>query len=1000
MTVSAFARLDRRRLRTIVLAVVAALAVVALAAGLLSNLHAHTPTGRWETPLPPVVLGMIVGLTYGLLAVGLVLVYRTNRIINFAHGEIGAFGAAFFGLAVVRWHVPYWIALPFGLAIGALVGGIAEVAVIRRLRKAPRLMSVVATLAVGAVVVGFARAVNSTAGAGFTYPEPSGLPTFRIGGLLVTRAYTGMLVFGPLIVIALIVFLRKSRYGLALRAAAAAPETARMSGVFAARMSSLAWALAGALSAFTAIITQPSLGFTGAQSFGPPLLLRALAAAAIGRMTNLAGALVAGVGLGVAEQLLLWNYSQAGLVDLVLFSVIVVALLVQRSRVGREEEERGSWAAVQALKPLPDALRRIWLVRHLGTIVGTIALAFAAVLPLFISHSASVTLSGIFALAIVGLSLGIVTGLGGQLSVGQFAIAAVAAVVSYRITAHGGNFFLAFLYAALAAGFVSLLLGIPALRARGLMLTVTTLAFALITPTWLLGQSWMLGDGVNPSQPAPFGARLESGRSYYVFALVLLVIVMVIARNIRRGGLGRILTAIRDNEDNARAFSVAAVRVKAQAFVLSGFIAGLGGALYAHSLVRINPVSFPTRVSIDLVVMAVIGGLGITSGPLLGALLVLAFPAFVPLDSAGLTATSLGQLLIIMYLPGGIAQVVEPLRNRIASTIARRAGVDVAAAFVAATPAGHEQLERPGLRIRDLGNEAQVTPVASVLLEANDLVKSFGGVRAVDHVSLTITSGETVGLIGPNGAGKTTTFELLSGFIRPDRGTVWFDGQDVTRLGPETRATLGLIRSFQDSALFPTLTVVESVALAAERTHPTRFVSSLTRLSAGERAKRAYADDVIGLMGLGPYRDMQIQELSTGTRRITEMACLVATRPSLLLFDEPSTGIAQRETEALGAVIEQIKDALGVTLVIIEHDMPLIMGIADRIVAMADGRVIASGEPRAVQNDPMVVEAYLGGTLAAIERSGPARSDNGTGGDRPKKKKTAPKRRPRAGQTS
>jgi len=969
---------DRSRARRGAIVGAGAAAAVVLAVSLLPKLHAHTTSGRWETPLPPIVLGMIVGLTYGLLAVGLVLVYRTNRIVNFAHGEIGAFGAALFGLAVTRWHIPYWVAFPFGLAMGGLVGGAAEAAVVRRLRKAPKIMSVVATLAVGALVVGFARALNATAGAGFQYPEPSGLPTFRIGGLLVTRAYMAMLVFGPLVVIGLIVFLRKSRYGLALRAAAAAPDTARMAGVFSARMSSLAWVLAGALSAFTAIVTQPSLGFTGAQSFGPPLLLRALAAAAIGRMTNLAGALAAGIGLGIVEQLLLWNYSQAGLVDVVLFAIILLTLILQRARVGREDEERGSWTAVQALRPLPDALRQVWLIRNLGAVVGIVSLAFAATLPLYISNTASVTLSGIFALAIVGLSLGIVTGLGGQLSVGQFAIAAVAAVVSFRVASHGGNFFFAFLYGALAAGFVSLLLGLPALRAKGLMLTVTTLAFALIAPTWLLGQHWMLGDGANPSRPAPFGIHLDNGRAYYMLALVMLLVVMAVSYNVRRGGLGRVLTAIRDNEDNARAFTIASVRLKAQSFLLAGFLAGLGGALYGHSLVRVIPASFPTRISIDLVVMAVIGGLGIMSGPLLGALLVLALPAFVPLDAAGLTATTLGQLLIIMYLPGGIAQVVEPLRNRVAGYIGKRAGVDVAAAFESATPTRFQRLERPSLRIHDLPvHEARARAPGSVLLDARGLSKSFGGVRAVDDVTLQVCVGETVGLIGPNGAGKTTTFELLSGFLRADEGSVWFDGQDVSAMGPETRARLGLIRSFQDSALFPTLTVTEAVTIAAERTYPTRFLSSLTGLSGAERAKRAYARDLVGLMGLDPYRTMQIQELSTGTRRITEMACLVATQPLLLLFDEPSTGIAQRETEALGGVIREIKDALGVTLLIIEHDMPLIMGISDRIIAMADGHVIADGPPDVVRNDARVIEAYLGGSLAAAQRSGPI-SDNGS----------------------
>ncbi|MFY9586634.1 MAG: branched-chain amino acid ABC transporter ATP-binding protein/permease, partial [Actinomycetota bacterium] len=670
--------------------------------------------------------------------------------------------------------------------------------------------------------------------------------------------------------------------------------------------------------------------------------------------------------------LLLWNYSQAGLVDVVLFGIVLLALILQRVRGGREEEERGSWAAVQALRPVPDALRKIWLVRHLGTLVGVVALAVAAVLPLVITHSAAVTLSGIFALAIVGLSLGIVTGLGGQLSVGQFAVAAVAGVVSYHVTKEGGNFALAFVYAGVAAGFTSLLLGLPALRARGLMLTVTTLAFALITPTWLLGQSWMLGDGVSPRRPEPFGTPLDTGRSYYFFALAMLLIAMLIARNVRRGGLGRVLSAVRDNEDNARAFTVRSSAVKAQSFLLAGFIAGIGGALYTHSLTRINPISFPTITSIDLVVMTVIGGLGIMSGPLLGALLVLALPAFVPLDAAGFTASRLGQLLIILYLPGGVAQIAEPIRNHIVNFIGRRRGIDIAAAYADASPTREADIARPVRDIRELApSTAPMRTAGTVLLEASGLRKSFGGVHAVDGVSFSIDAGETVGLIGPNGAGKTTTFELLSGFLRPDHGAVWFDGQDVTAFGPEARAQLGLIRSFQDSALFPTLTVTEAVAVATERSFPTRFASSLVLPSASERAKQELARDIVSLMGLDRYRAMQIQELSTGTRRITEMACLVATRPTLLLFDEPSTGIAQRETEALGDVIREIKSALGVTLVVIEHDMPLIMGIADRIIAMADGKVIAVGPPSVVQNDPLVVEAYLGGTLEAIERSGP-----------------------------
>ena len=242
---------------------------------------------------------------------------------------------------------------------------------------------------------------------------------------------------------------------------------------------------------------------------------------------------------------------------------------------------------------------------------------------------------------------------------------------------------------------------------------------------------------------------------------------------------------------------------------------------------------------------------------------------------------------------------------------------------------------------------------------------------AVEDVSLLVRTGETVGLIGPNGAGKTTTFELLGGFTRADRGVVLFDQRDVTRLGPEARGRLGLIRSFQDAALFPTMTVTEAVKLALERVTPTRFLSSVAGLTVGaERAKDRAARDLVGFMGLDAYRDKQIQELSTGTRRITEIACLVALRPSLLLLDEPSSGIAQRETEALGQLLANLKAQLGLTLLIIEHDIPLIMSISDRIVAMADGRVIAAGTPQQVRTDPGVVEAYLGGRVEGIERSG------------------------------
>ncbi|MCW2778740.1 MAG: putative transporter ATPase and permease protein, partial [Frankiales bacterium] len=307
--------------------------------------------------------------------------------------------------------------------------------------------------------------------------------------------------------------------------------------------------------------------------------------------------------------------------------------------------------------------------------------------------------------------------------------------------------------------------------------------------------------------------------------------------------------------------------------------------------------------------------------------------------------------------------------NRIADALAARAGVDVEQAYADERGFGAngapQGATRPVLRVP---TQRRSSP-SGALLEVTGLRKSFGGVRAVRGVSFQVRQGETLGLIGPNGAGKTTTFELLAGFTRADEGVVRYGGRDITALGPEARGRMGLIRSFQDAALFPTLTVLECVQLSLERVDPTRLVSSLLGLRGQERRKLARAEELVSWMGLDRYKGSQIQELSTGTRRITEIACLVALEPQLLLLDEPSSGVAQKETEALGALLVKLKAELGLTLIIIEHDIPLIMGLSDRIVCMADGEVIAAGTPEHVRHDPAVVEAYLGGSVTAIERS-------------------------------
>jgi ABC-type branched-subunit amino acid transport system ATPase component len=268
----------------------------------------------------------------------------------------------------------------------------------------------------------------------------------------------------------------------------------------------------------------------------------------------------------------------------------------------------------------------------------------------------------------------------------------------------------------------------------------------------------------------------------------------------------------------------------------------------------------------------------------------------------------------------------------------------------------------------------------SALLRAEDIGVRYGGVRALDGVSIEVRDGEVLGLIGPNGAGKTTLFECIAGFNRPATGRITFAGEDITSATPEQRAARGLIRSFQDARLFESLTVFQTVLLAQEKRQPSRPLPNVFALPSTRRAERARAeaaDALIDTMGLGGYRDRLVSELSTGTRRITELACVLALEPRLLLLDEPSSGIAQREVEALGALLRRIKEVTGCTMLVIEHDMPLIMGLADRIVALDSGRFLAEGSPRQIVEHPEVVRSYLGTGTETVHRSGTIRPRNG-----------------------
>lgn len=919
----------------------------------------------FQLPAQALATGAMTGLTYAVLAAGLVLVYRATRVVNFAHGDAGAFAALVLGKLVVDHDWPYLAALACALLAGAAVGALMELVVVRRLFHAPRLVLLVATIGLSQLLFALTLLVfdidNAT-----NFPVPFER-TLRLGPIELLGPELLALVAIPPLVLFVALFLGRTPYGIAIRASAENPDAALLAGISVKRVSTVVWVLAGVLAAATVVVynplRNPSLGLPTA-AFGPSLVLRALAAGLVGRMENLPLTLVGGLGLGITEAVLLVNFGDPGLVNLV-FAALVVALVLVRARSTAEDAESIVPASTRRASAVTEALAgRL----RIGT---TVAAGLAAVaLPLLFTSSSQISLFARVALfAIVGLSVTLVTGWAGQLSLGQFAFVGVGAVGTLALVNRGMPFGAAVAYATVAGIGLGLLVAWPALRVGGLFLAVTTLGFAIAVDSWLLRRPELVGQQTTVAS-LPRGRLgpidLASQRTYYYLCLTVLIASMAVVARLRRTGIGRSLIAVRENERSASAFTVSPARAKLTAFAVSAGLAALAGGLLAGLIVQVRVDAFSPSLSLQVVAMTIIGGLGSVAGAVLGAVWVLGLPALLG-DSAEVRAlTSGGGLLVLLlYLPGGLLSLLQ------------RAGDAIIAAISARRPCGDGETPLPAAPPTVPATAEPIQVVREVhadtpALRLDDVTVRYGGRVAVDCVSLEAPTGAVVGLIGSNGAGKTTLMNAICGFV-PSTGTVHVAGVDVTGLAPHQRAKAGLGRAFQNAKLFGDLTVRETVLVALESTEPSELVPSMLSLPPSRRAerhKRTRADELIDLVGMGRYADAPIATLSTGTRRIAELACLMALEPPVLLLDEPTAGVAQKETEAFGPLILEIRKQLDATVIIIEHDMPLIMAMSDQVHCLEAGRLIASGAPDDVRNDPRVIASYLGTDERAIERSG------------------------------
>jgi branched-chain amino acid transport system permease protein len=657
--------------------VAAALGVVGLWAVLDNTLERGLPLGI-------VGLGAVSGLLYAVNAIGLVLIFRANRVINFAQAEFGSVAAVLAIQLSIHWHVPFFVSVAIALVCAAILGAVVEGIVLRRFARASRLILAVATIALAQILAGLSLIIPllwSEAGDGeFAVPFTAELTIFPV---TFDASHVLIALTVPALVVALGVFLLKTDYGIAIRGAAENADRAGLLGVPVPRLATIVWVTAAVLSALAVVFRTTLVGYSavGASGAGNSLLLFTLAAAVVGRMEHLPRTVAAAVFLGIFQEAAIWTWSNTTIVDGLLLVVILVGLLLQRHAFSRASDTGiQTWRAVRDVRPVPAELRRVPEVRFGFLGLKLVLLGLAIALPLFASPSQSGAAALVLIYAVVAISLFVLTGWGGHISLGQFALAGFGGATTAVLYGprHGWDPLLAILAGVVVAGLVSLVLGLPALRIKGLFLAVTTLAFAVTSATFFLQERyvpWFIERRIE--RPTLFGRiPLETDRQMYWFALAVLLLVIFGVQGLRASRTGRALIATRDNEQAAQAVTIPTMRVKLTGFVISGALAGLAGGVYVLHQRGLHSDAFGAEVSLRLFSMVVIGGLGSLPGAVLGAIYVRGAEFFLR-SSWALVASGGGILVLLLFLPEGLGGLVYSQRDRYLRWVAKRRGIHV-----------------------------------------------------------------------------------------------------------------------------------------------------------------------------------------------------------------------------------------------------------------------------------------------------------------------------------